>query len=385
MLRIAFSTLAARKSGLAGAFAAVGLAVILVVSCGILLQSSLNAPIAIERLHGASVVVEAPTTVTGSQGEGNVNEVALTERHHLATSDADRLRGIPGVETVIADRTVYAVAIDRRGRLLKGANGELSSGHGWASAPLTPYVLASGRSPVRKSEVVIDRRLAARAALRVGMQLRILTTAGPMIFRVAGIAGTPGHQALPGQAAIFFRNDIATRLAGGSGVDLLGIIARRGADPAGIAEAARERLHGSGLRVLTGAGRGDAESFDDALSRADIVAGLTVFAVLVAFVAVFVLASTFALSVQQRHRELALFRAIGATPRQVRRLVAGEALAISVVAGLLSLPLCVLAAFLEKDLFVRAGMIPAGLHIVVGWVPLLGGILAAIVTTQLAA
>ena len=36
MLRIAFSTLAARKSGTVGAFAAVSLAVVLVVSCGIL-------------------------------------------------------------------------------------------------------------------------------------------------------------------------------------------------------------------------------------------------------------------------------------------------------------------------------------------------------------
>ena len=54
-------------------------------------------------------------------------------------------------------------------------------------------------------------------------------------------------------------------------------------------------------------------------SREDIVAGLTVFALLAAFVAVFVVASTFALSVQQRHRELALFRAIGSTPRQVRQ------------------------------------------------------------------
>ena len=81
--------------------------------------------------------------------------------------------------------------------------------------------------------------------------------------------------------------------------------------------------------MLTGAKRGEAESPEDALSREDIVAGLTVFGVLAAFVAIFVVASTFALSVQQRHRELALFRAIGSTPRQVRRMVAGEALLIS--------------------------------------------------------
>ncbi len=121
------------------------------------------------------------------------------------------------------------------------------------------------------------------------------------------------------------------------------------------------------------------------MSREDIVAGLTVFAILASFVAIFVVASTFSLSVQQRHRELALFRAIGSTPRQVRRLVAGEAFVISVVAVLLALPVSLAAAFLEKGLFVRAGMIPSGLHVVVGWLPVLAGLGTAIVTTQLAA
>ena len=91
----------------------------------------------------------------------------------------------------------------------------------------------------------------------------------------------------------------------------------------------RNALGQPDLRVLTGAKRADAESPENAVSREDIVAGLTVFAVLAAFIAVFVVASTFALSVQQRHRELALFRAIGSTPNQVRRMVAGEALFIS--------------------------------------------------------
>ena len=162
---------------------------------------------------------------------------------------------------------------------------------------------------------MIDRRLASQADVRVGERLRILTTAGTAAFTVAGIAGTPHRQLLPEQAAIFFRSDVAARLAGsGSRVDLLGIITRRGADPDRVAKAVREQLHGSGLRVLTGSKRGEAESPDEALSNADIVAGLTVFALLATFVAIFVAASTFSLSVQQRHRELALLRAIGSTP-----------------------------------------------------------------------
>src|SRR3954464_13461951 len=136
MLRLALSTLAARKSGTFGALAAVGLAAILIVPSGIRLQSSLQAPIAVERLQGTSVVVEGPTTVTGSQGQGNINEVSLTERKRLSGSVARRIRSIPGVETVIADRSVYAAVIDGHGRLVKGRNRLLPAGHGWESAPL---------------------------------------------------------------------------------------------------------------------------------------------------------------------------------------------------------------------------------------------------------
>ena len=147
----------------------------------------------------------------------------------------------------------------------------------------------------------------------------------------------------------------------------------------------RTRSTEPGLRVLTGAKRGEAESPDDAVSREDIVAGLTVFAVLAAFIAIFVVASTFALSVQQRHRELALFRAIGSTPRQVRRMVAGEALLVSLLAFVVAAPIGVLVAHLERGLFMRAGMVPEGLHLVVGWLPFVGGLVAAIITTQFAA
>ena len=164
-----------------------------------------------------------------------------------------------------------------------------------------------------------------------------------------------------------------------------GILTRPGTDPAKVADAVRAQLGASGLRTLTGTKRGDAESPDDALSREDIVAGLTVFAILASFVAIFVVASTFSLSVQQRHRELALFRAIGSTPRQVRRLVAGEALVISLVA---------VAARVAAE---RGGRVPregplrrgrddsAGPARRRRLAPALAGLGAAIVTTQLAA
>ena len=232
----------------------------------------------------------------------------------------------------------------------------------------------------------LDARLAGRSGVHLGDRVRVLTSTSPRTFTIGGVAAAQ-HELDPSrQAAVFFRDDVAARLGGtGDRVDLLGILARPGADVDEVARRVRAALDQPALRVLTGAKRGEAESPDDAVGREDVVAGLTVFGVLAAFIAIFVVASTFALSVQQRHRELALFRAIGSTPRQVRRMVAGEALLISLLAFAVGAPIGVLVAYLEQGLFTRAGMIPAGLHLTVGWLPLVGGLVAAVITTQLAA
>src|SRR3954451_16872591 len=112
MLRIALSTLAARKSGMLGAFAAAALAVVLVVSCGILLDSSLQAPIRVQRLAAAGVVVHAHSTVIGRGAVG----IALPERVRLAVNTATHVRGVRGVRQAIADRSFDARVQDRTGR-----------------------------------------------------------------------------------------------------------------------------------------------------------------------------------------------------------------------------------------------------------------------------
>ena len=80
MLWIALHTLRSRKGGTIGAVVAVGLAVTIAVSCGILLQSSLREPIPVERLAAAAVVVQAGQSTSG---DGEVS-VSLPERARLS-------------------------------------------------------------------------------------------------------------------------------------------------------------------------------------------------------------------------------------------------------------------------------------------------------------
>jgi putative ABC transport system permease protein len=62
------------------------------------------------------------------------------------------------------------------------------------------------------------------------------------------------------------------------------------------------------------------------------------------FLAMFVVASTFAFVVAARRRELGLLRLVGATPRQVRRTVLGESLVVAVLATVAGCLLTTLAA-----------------------------------------
>src|SRR5262245_44619045 len=159
MLRIALGTLRARKSGTLGALAAVGLAVVLVVSSGILLESSLRKPIPVERLRAADAVVQGKPTVDPAEGEAALT-VFLSERRRLDPRLGARLGAVPGVARVVADRTVYAQLLDPHGALLETHDGDTSVGHGWASAALTPYRLRAGHAPRQADEVVLDARLA---------------------------------------------------------------------------------------------------------------------------------------------------------------------------------------------------------------------------------
>ena len=215
----------------------------------------------------------------------------------------------------------------------------------------------------------------------MGDRVRVSAGESRRVFTVVGLSTTESLL----DPVLFFRDDVATALSGtGNRADLIGLLTDNGASATSVADRIAEALP-DGVRVLTGDERGTAESPGDAVSKEDTIAGLTVFGTLAAFVSVFVVSSAFAMSVQQRHRELALLRAIGGTARQVRRLVAAEALTLAVLAAVAAAPVSVLFAALERWLFVRAGLLPQGIDLTIGWVPFAAGLLAAVVTAQLAA
>lgn len=101
----------------------------------------------------------------------------------------------------------------------------------------------------------------------------------------------------------------------------------------------------------------------DGSAGAVSLAGMTM--AISTFVAVFVVGSTFAFTVAQRRRDFALLRLVGAQPRQVRRLVRGEALTLATIGSGVGVALGVGASRLQASMFVRLGLVPHDFH--AGW------------------
>ena len=98
------------------------------------------------------------------------------------------------------------------------------------------------------------------------------------------------------------------------------------------------------------------DGYTGAVSMAGMMTGIS------AFVAVFIVASTFAFTVAQRRRDLALLRLVGAKRRQVRRLMFGEALVLGTLGSLAGILLGVLIAPVEVRLLARPGLVTATFH-----------------------
>lgn len=78
------------------------------------------------------------------------------------------------------------------------------------------------------------------------------------------------------------------------------------------------------------------------------------------FIAIFVVAGTYAFSIDQRRRELALLRAVGATPRQIKQLIVGETLLVGTAASAVGCVLAVPASWLLVRQLAWSGLLPDG-------------------------
>ncbi|MFG1945726.1 FtsX-like permease family protein [Nonomuraea sp. NPDC048826] len=332
MISLAWRTIGHRRAGFAGAFVALLCAAALVTACGMLLETGLRGTVRPERYAGTPLVLAGDPFVRHTKANGKIKAKPLAERRWIPEKIAGEVGRAPGVTKVVTE-----VTFPFAGR----------TAHGWESAALTPFTLASGRPPRAADEVVVDAR--NRTAKIPG-------------YRVVGVTA----QALPSQDTIFFSTAEARRLAGRDGlVTAIGVFP--GVD-----------VEVEGALAYTGDGRGTVEFPGAENARVKLISLGGALGGTSLLVAILVVVGTFALSIQQRRRELAMLRAVAATPRQVRKLIGGEALLVSVVAGVLGAGGGILLGLWLRARFVELGAVPENLDLVVSPFPPLAALLATL-------
>jgi putative ABC transport system permease protein len=344
-----------------GALLGTALAVAMVVCWGILLQSAVQSPIQPHRYASAPVIVAADQTLTVHYGHGDgagSESTPLPEPVRLDTGLVTTLAARPGVAAAVPD-------ISFPGELA----GTAATVHNWSGARLGGTGMAAGRPPEATGQIAV----AASTGLDVGTHTTLRSATGPVDVTVTGITTGGTYVSDP---------DAAT-LAGTAGkVDAIGVFPKSGVSTAALADAVRPVA--GGAAVLTGVDRGRAEHPDLVQARDDLSSIAGAIGGIAVMVAIFVVAATLAVSIQQRSREIALLRAVAATPGQIRRMVAGEGAILAVAAALLGcLPGAALAGIMRSAM-VHKGILPPSLTLQVGWIPFVVAGGAGLVVVQLA-
>ena len=380
MFYLAIPTLRARWASFVGVFVTVAAAVALMTATGVLLESGIRGDVPPERLAGTDIVVAADQSVSEHRGKGEDAETVsttVTERVPLPAATLEQVGSVPGVESVVAEVSFRASLLRPDGSAVAGPSGSPSLGHSWSSAALTPFHLTDGQLPEASDEIVVDDALARRAGVRVGADVRVLVAGEATEARVVGLA-SPAQGELRQQSVVFFDDETAMDHYGRDDrVDLLGVTVAPGADVDEVAAALRSTVDGE-ASVLTGDDRGKAEFLESSDASARLIAISGSLGGIGVFVAVLVIAGMLSLFVRQRQREIGLLRAIGATPRQVRRMISRETSIVTLLGAAVGIwPGLVLASYLAGGMQDR-GLLPGSFQSDPGFIPVVTAVAAAL-------
>ncbi|XCM30740.1 FtsX-like permease family protein [Streptomyces parvus] len=257
-----------------------------------------------------------------------VTDAAAVERVSKV-SGVERARGVVQAEG--------ARVLGKDGKLVPSTGGP-RYGESWRGES-DLIALRSGNEPRTESEVAINAGLAEKAGFKVGDRIQVLTTEPQKTFTVVGVFGYSGDRdAIGGEQTVAFTEPVAQELMTGTPGGFTGITVdtASGASVAAVKTAIGKEL-GDTFRVATGEELSKKAS-DKSRGVLDLMSQLLLgFAAVAVLVGVFLIVNTFSIIIAQRMRELALLRALGASPRQVIGSVLLESFVVGLVASAIGL------------------------------------------------
>jgi putative ABC transport system permease protein len=277
-------------------------------------------------------------------------------REPIPAELADTIAAVPGVAVVEPTVTRFAQLLDEDGDTVGSAAAGPPLGVSWQGDDGLQGVTAKdGRPPVGPDEVAIDKATADREDVEVGDTVEYITDTGTFTATVSGTLGLADSDGFAGATIVAVDLPTAIDHFGTDGlVDAIDVKVADGADPAAVQADLRTALPAN-VEVITGEELAE-ESADTVNEFVDVFGtGLLIFAFVTAFVSAFIINNVFQITIGQRLRELALLRAVGASGRQVRRMITVEALLLGAIATVLGILGGIVVARLLVAVFGAAG------------------------------
>jgi putative ABC transport system permease protein len=256
-------------------------------------------------------------------------------RDPIDVAIADSIRGVDGVAVVEPTLQRYAQLLDANGKVITPAGGP-TFGVSWeGDNGISGLTMREGRPPKGPDELAIDKATSDKEGLAVGDTVSYLTDVGTFTGTITATVGLGSADSFGGAQLTVLDLDTALVNLGADGkVDAIDVKVADGADVATV-QRAIERILPPNTEAVTGQQVAQ-ETADQVNQFVDVFGtGLLIFAFITAFVSAFIINNVFQITIGQRLRELALLRAVGASGRQVRRMITLEAFGLGVVSTVL--------------------------------------------------
>ncbi|MPZ96957.1 MAG: FtsX-like permease family protein, partial [Propionibacteriales bacterium] len=381
MLRAAWKNLFARKLRLVMSGFAIVLGVAFVAG-SFIFSDTLNK--AFDAIFAGSVgdVVIRPE---GSKGDETPSTLTIPASVVDLAADVD---GAARADGNVATFGVFVVGTD--GKVI-GAQGAPGIGVNYNDAPAARdqegLTVRKGRPPEGPGEIALDSATADKAGYDVGDEVPLVSSGEQPTMRaeLVGIADFAGGS-LAGASLTIFETKEAQDLfqQGKDAYTDIWVTAQDGVTQTELRDNVRAVLP-AGVEAVTGDQAADEVASDVTEALGFITTFLLVFAAVALFVGSFIIVNTFSILVAQRSRELALFRALGASRRQVTRSVLFEALAIGLVGSTLGLALGFGLAQGLKAIFATFGLDLSGSALVFEWRTAIVAYAVGLIVTTVAA
>ena len=323
---------------------------------------------------GVDVQVEAEVSDFAQQGESfpSFDEELL-----------DQIASVSGVALAVPSVSGFAQLLDSEGNLL-GISGPPKFAFSWVEDSTVNRLTilgGDGRPPAGPGEVAVDMATASRHDIALDQEVDVAFENGKGRFQVVGLATSVSQTDFGASSLLFFEHRETQRLLGLEGeITAIVVRAEEGLSP----EALLERIEAvlpEGLTAATGEQleQSVVEELETGLGFFNTA--LLVFAAVAILVGAFIIQNTFRIIIAQRLRELALLRAIGATSRQIVRMVVTEAALVGLVASALGVGAGVLLAYGMREALDLIGFsFPAGDLVVQTRTFIIGMVVGVVIT-----